>query len=173
MLTLGVVPLSPMRWQADLGRGDRRRRGSRYAVRAGPSRAGQGVLAVLAACVLVLDVLGKVRHLQTAWNGTSTAPVNVVQRKPFGSPSETHSLRVVSLVRRTCAWTRCRVLARLPDGTSVLMRCWVTGEYLGGRYRSARWLLFRLKEGGHKLVGYIHSADVIGQALAPQCRRRP
>jgi hypothetical protein len=58
----------------------------------------------------------------------------------------------------------------LPNGTEVLMICWVTGQTVSppnSNYTSNRW--FKVEPAYDFTVGYVHSSLVIDQATVPAC----
>jgi hypothetical protein len=61
-------------------------------------------------------------------------------------------------------------LEYLPNGTEVLMTCWITGQSVSppnSNYTSDRW--FRVEPEYDPTVGYVHSSLVTDQANVPEC----
>ena len=72
-----------------------------------------------------------------------------------------------------CPSRTCRVVAALPDGSTVYMTCFIDAQWITDRYKSNRWFEIRFKQRNAKReqTGFIHSSDIVYQALTPRCAK--
>jgi hypothetical protein len=87
-------------------------------------------------------------------------------------PSYTWSPTGWSNIRNYCPSTRCGLLVSVPNGTHVLMECWVDAQWAYGAYWTNRWFLVGVL-GRYGVisteVGWINASLVRNQAPVPHC----
>jgi hypothetical protein len=138
----------------------------------GLSKAMIGGIAIFSGLLLLLGIGDWMTAVQNVLKGSSSSSGQVVPVRPLGSPSLTVSKSGRSIVN-SCPRRACRVIAALPDGSTVYMTCYVDAESVTDRYKSSRWFLIRFEGRGRPVKhesGFVHSSDVVDQALTPQCR---
>ncbi len=110
------------------------------------------ILATLAATLTLATVAGAAGKVQRVLQSVP-GPAQQFIPQAYGTPSQIQSKTGVAKIYK-CPRHTCKIVARLRDGTQLVMRCWTDTEWFADRYRSNRWFKVSFLKAGHVKTGF-------------------